>query len=116
MNILLVEDDNELRSVIKDIFQSVGISIVEATNGLEALDTIKNFDFDLIITDVQMPKLDGYNLIKAIKSLKIDTPVIVMTGGSRYSKEDFMNIGAFGYFEKGSISPMAILSLFEKSA
>lgn len=116
MNILIVEDNDEVREILKDVFQSVGVSIVEATNGLEALETLKNSVFDLILTDVQMPKLDGYNLIKEVKSLKIDTPVIVISGGSKYSREDILNAGASEYFEKCSFNPFNISVFSQKSA
>lgn len=116
MNLLLVEDDQEIRNVLNEIFSSLGISIVESADGLEALEVLKNFDFDLIITDIQMPKMDGYEFLLNLKLLKISTPVIVLSGGSKYSKDDLLKAGAWAYFEKGSFNPFEIQNFLQKIA
>ena len=115
LKLLLVEDDYDVRTTLKDIFSVSGISIVEASNGLEALEALKDFDFDFIITDVQMPNMNGYELLLNLKNLNIQTPVIVLSGGSKYSKEDLLKAGALAYFEKGSFSFFEIKCLLQKT-
>ena len=90
-NILIVDDSSTSRMIIKRCFEISGIDDSEyyyAGNGLEALDVVKNQEIDLIITDINMPKMDGSNLIKKLKSeesLK-DIPIVVtssMSGSGR---------------------------------
>ena len=116
MNLLLVDDNIDLRSTFKEVFLSLGYSVVEASDGTEAIDILNKFDFDLIITDVQMPNMNGFDLLVAIKKLKIQTPVVVISGGSKYSREDILNAGASEYFEKCSFNPFNISVFSQKSA
>lgn len=116
MTLLLVEDDYDIRTTMRDIFSVSGISIVEASDGLEALETLKKFDFDFIITDIQMPNMNGYELLLSLKELKIPTPVIVLSGGSKYSKDDLLKAGALAYFEKGAFNLFDITRYIQKIA
>ncbi len=80
--ILLVEDDHEVRQFAKDALIFLGYKVVEAENGFEALEYLKNQDyqFDLILSDVVMPGIGGAELYQKMKDLDIDIPVLFSSG------------------------------------
>ncbi len=78
MNILVVDDEKLIRSVIKDYLENENMNVLEAENGLEALRIFKEEKIDLIILDIMMPKMDGYETLKEIRKLA-ETPVIMLT-------------------------------------
>lgn len=86
---VLVVDDNEINNlVISKIFRAWGINFVFATNGLEAIDLFKNTVYDLILMDLQMPELDGFETCKKIRALESDnryTPIIALSASSEPS-------------------------------
>ena len=73
--ILVVDDEVNIRLVVKEYAEFEGYEVREAENGMQAIEMVKNEDFDLIIMDVMMPKLDGYSVCKEIKKVK-NIPVI----------------------------------------
>lgn len=83
---VLVVDDNEINNlVMSKIFRSWGINFVFATNGLVAIELFKNTVYDLILMDLQMPKLDGFETCKKIRALESDnryTPIIALSASS----------------------------------
>lgn len=80
-SLLIVEDKQELRTFLKDSFKDVFKYIYTAEDGIYALDTIKNKQPDIIVSDVMMPRMDGYELCKSIKSnIEIShIPIILLT-------------------------------------
>lgn len=86
---ILVVDDNEINNlVISKIFRAWGINFVFATNGLEAIDLFKNTVYDLILMDLQMPELDGFETCKKIRLLELGqkhTPIIALSASSESS-------------------------------
>lgn len=86
---ILVVDDNEINNlVISKIFRAWGVNFVFATNGLEAIDLFKNTVYDLILMDLQMPKLNGFETCKQIRALESDkqhTPIIALSASSEAS-------------------------------
>ena len=80
LNILLVDDEEMVRSTIADMLLVLGHHTLEAGDGVEALEILKNNCFDLIITDVGMPNMDGLTLIEQIRKAQIETPIIVVAG------------------------------------
>ena len=79
-----------------------GARLMEAENGAEALEMLKNQDVDLILTDMNMPEMDGAGLISAVRSeLKRDTPIIIVTTmGEQRDRELGLSLGANGYITK----------------
>ncbi|MDR0362563.1 MAG: response regulator [Planctomycetota bacterium] len=67
-SILIVDDYPAVRRAIKDIVVSLGLHVSEAENGLEAQDILKNKDFDLVISDLVMPEMDGFELTEALRA------------------------------------------------
>ncbi|MCI8330909.1 MAG: response regulator transcription factor [Bacilli bacterium] len=78
MNILVVDDEMLIRNVIKDYLENEGYEIYEAENGQEAIRVYKEEKIDLIILDIMMPKMDGYETLKELRRLG-ETPVIMLT-------------------------------------
>lgn len=78
--ILLVEDDTVIRGDVRECLLKAGYEVAEAKDGAQALELVSSREFDLVITDFVMPKLDGFKLIEAIRFKSPETPVIFMTG------------------------------------
>lgn len=76
--ILIVEDESKLREFISLYFRAEGYEVVEAHDGLMALEIFKEGAFDLLVVDIMMPKLDGYGLCQAIRRVS-QVPIIILT-------------------------------------
>ena len=100
-NILVVEDDKNLRKLITTYLQRNKYSTYEATNGEEALNVLDQSYIDLIVSDIMMPKMDGYELIKSLREAKYDVPILIITAKSEIEdkKEGFL-LGADDYMVK----------------
>lgn len=77
--ILLVEDDNNLRNLLSEYLGTLGYKVKEASSGVAALDLFLSEHFDLLISDIMMPGMDGNDLVSKIKRHKKDMPVIMLT-------------------------------------
>jgi len=99
--VLLVDDDQELLHIMEKVISSFGYRIVTVGNGEEAIEQLKSDDFDLVITDMVMPQMDGMELLGHIKEKYPDSDVIVATGFSeKYSYSDIIRAGASDYIVK----------------
>jgi two-component system, response regulator FlrC len=99
--VLIVEDDNDLREALTDTLTIAGYIPKTAVNGEDALDVLQNESIDMVISDVQMTRMDGINLLKRIKTTQVCLPVILMTAfGSVQQAVDAMQIGAVDYLVK----------------
>ncbi|MBP9707870.1 MAG: response regulator, partial [Oligoflexales bacterium] len=84
LRVLLVDDEREIRSTIIESIAEFGVDqVVEAQNGIEALEILKREKFDLILTDMKMPGMGGLELVNAIKNLSLSPKpqIVVITGG-----------------------------------
>lgn len=103
-NVLIVEDSKAIRSMVRVVLEEAGgLFAVEAGNGFEALKTLPTRAFDLIITDINMPDINGLELIGFVKSNPAykDIPlIIVSTEKSEEDKKRGMALGAAGYVVK----------------
>ena len=79
MNILIIEDDAQLNIAINEFFKIKGFDAVSTTDGLEAIELIDSRHFDFYVLDINIPHIDGLELIKHIRATDIDTPVITIT-------------------------------------
>ena len=70
MRVLVVDDEKLIRDVIKEYLLLENIKVDEAENGLQAVDEVKHNDYDIIIMDIMMPKMDGYTACREIKNIK----------------------------------------------
>lgn len=107
--ILIVDDEINIRLVVKEYAEFEGYEVKEAENGMQAIDMVKAEDFDLIIMDVMMPKLDGYSACKEIKKIK-NIPVIMLSArGEEYDKLFGFEIGIDDYVVK-PFSPKELMA------
>lgn len=79
LKILIAEDDQELRQLFAHVLRKNGYQVEGVSNGQEALDALDNTYFDLIISDVMMPQMDGYTLVSQLREAGINTPVLMVT-------------------------------------
>ena len=84
--ILIVDDEKMIRNVVKEYAEFEGYETAEAENGMEAVELCRKEDFDIIIMDIMMPRLDGYSAVKEIRKTK-QIPVIMLSArGEEYDK------------------------------
>ena len=99
--ILIIEDEKSLREVLRILLEEEGYEITTASNGLEGMDYIQNDIFDLVVTDIKMPKADGFEVLKKVKGISPSTIVIMITAfGTTESTIEAMKLGAYDYIHK----------------
>jgi len=76
----IIEDDNQVLSMMKSYFEYSGYNVITASNGMDGLKMLKSEDYDLVITDIVMPYVSGIGIICAMKEKSPDIPVIAITG------------------------------------
>ncbi|MDD3169661.1 MAG: response regulator, partial [Eubacteriales bacterium] len=95
--ILIVDDEQKIREVIREYSEFNGYAADEAENGMEAVGLCKLNDYDLIIMDIMMPKLDGFSACKEIRKIK-EIPVIMLSArGEEYDKLFGFELGIDDY-------------------
>ena len=100
MRVLVVDDEKLIRDVIKEYLLLEEMDVEEASNGEEALEKVKNNDFDIVIMDIMMPKMDGYTACREIKKIK-DVPFIMLSArGEEYDKLIGFDLGIDDYVTK----------------
>ena len=85
--ILVVEDNEDYRELLENYFLEAGYAITSAEDGIKAIECIDEREFDLVILDIMLPKLDGFTLCEFIRK-KSDVPIVMLT--ARFSEEDQM--------------------------
>ena len=99
--ILVVDDEASMRRGISDNLEFEGFEIAEAANGFEALEKLQEQQFDLLVLDVMMPKMSGFDVCKQMRQQQIDTPVIFLTAkGEEIDKVLGLELGADDYMTK----------------
>ncbi|MGN0813480.1 MAG: response regulator transcription factor [Candidatus Coproplasma sp.] len=109
MKVLIVDDEEMIRGVLKEYVEFEGNEAYEAADGMEAVRMCKETDFDVILMDVMMPRLDGFSAVKEIKKSK-DVPVIMLSArGEEYDKLFGFEIGVDDYVTK-PFSPKEVMA------
>ena len=99
--LLIVEDDKELNKSVCSYFQTSGYNVVSCENGLEALNKMKTEKFDLVISDIMMPVMDGFSFVEKVRESKDQTPIIFMTArDDKFSKQLGYKLGVDDYITK----------------
>ena len=107
--LLVVDDEDKIREVIKEYAEFSGYEVTEAADGMSTIGLCKLNDYDLIIMDVMMPKLDGFSSVKEIKKIK-DIPVIMLSArGEEYDKLFGFELGIDDYVVK-PFSPKELMA------
>lgn len=101
--ILLIEDEAAIRRVLIKILteENKTYEVEEAADGLEGIEKIKDQDYDLILCDIKMPKMDGVEVLEAVKKIKPEIPMVMISGhGDLDTAVNTMRMGAFDYISK----------------
>ncbi|HKX87516.1 MAG TPA: sigma-54 dependent transcriptional regulator [Flavobacterium sp.] len=101
--ILIIEDEAAIRRVLVKILseESEGYKVDEAEDGVQGLEKAKNEDYDLILCDIKMPKMDGVEVLEAVKKIKPEIPMVMISGhGDLETAVNTMRLGAFDYISK----------------
>ena len=112
MRILVAEDDSRLLTQLDALLQQNGYSVDLADNGDHALFLIKEYDYDLAIVDIGMPKLDGFEVIRKARQADISCPILILTARDRWQeKVEGLDAGADDYLTKPASSQLIIQTL-----
>ena len=101
--ILIIEDEASIRRVLVKILteENTKYEVFEAEDGLIGTEMIKNADFDLVLCDIKMPKMDGVEVLEAVKKIKPEIPMVMISGhGDLDTAVNTMRMGAFDYISK----------------
>ena len=101
--ILVIEDEAAIRRVLTKILseESDTYEVEEAEDGLAGIEKIKSTDYDLVLCDIKMPKMDGVEVLEATKKIKPETPMVMISGhGDLDTAVNTMRLGAFDYISK----------------
>ena len=101
--ILIIEDEAAIRRVLVKILseENDAYQVEEAEDGLVGIEKIKKEDYDLVLCDIKMPKMDGVEVLEAVKKLKPETPMVMISGhGDLDTAVNTMRLGAFDYISK----------------
>lgn len=115
--ILVADDSVTSRMLIKNILETSGYAVETATDGLEALTSLRNREFDLLVSDVEMPRMNGFELTTSVRAdQKLnEMPVVLVTAlSSREDKERGIDAGANAYIVKSSFDQSDLLSVVSK--
>jgi len=101
--ILIIEDEAAIRRVLVKILseENSAYELTQAQDGLEGIEKIRDQDFDLVLCDIKMPKMDGVEVLQAAKKIKPETPMVMISGhGDLDTAVQTMRLGAFDYISK----------------
>ncbi|MEQ8267165.1 MAG: response regulator [Parvibaculum sp.] len=96
--VLVFDDDDAIRDVVERLLESAGFAVVRGRPGRGALQQVARTDYDILLTDIYMPDVDGIEIVRATRQARPDVPIICMSGGSTYLSAEFSLTlsGAFG--------------------
>lgn len=105
LKILVAEDDRELRRLFAHVLIKNGYSVKEVSNGREALDAIEKEHYDLIISDIMMPEMDGYELVRSLRDAGNTTPILMITAKDAF---DDMRMGFLSGTDDYMVKPINV--------
>jgi DNA-binding NtrC family response regulator len=101
--ILIIEDEAAIRRVLAKILseENDSYTVTEAEDGLAGIELIRKEDFDLVLCDIKMPKMDGVEVLEAVKKIKPEIPMVMISGhGDLDTAVNTMRLGALDYISK----------------
>lgn len=99
--ILLVEDDERLQQLYQSVLERAGFLVFAVANGTEALKQLESTQVEVIITDIMMPVMDGYELLETLRSSRVETPVLIITAKADFEdKKKGFQLGTDDYMTK----------------
>jgi len=117
LSVLVVEDSITSRTLLKNILEASGYRVKTAVDGSDALSILKTDEFDIVVSDVEMPRMDGFALTASIRGDKklAELPVILVTGmESREDREHGIDVGANAYIVKSSFDQSRLVEAIQK--
>ena len=115
--LLVVEDSITARSLLKNILESAGYRVETAVDGIDAMTALRSGQFDLVVSDVEMPRMDGFELTARIRADKklVELPVVLVTAlESREHKERGIEVGANAYIVKSSFDQSNLFAVIRR--
>jgi two-component system, chemotaxis family, sensor kinase CheA len=114
--IMIVDDSPTTRAIMLNLFTAAGYAVVTATDGLDALERLRTHPVDLVVSDVEMPRLNGFDLTRQVK-LKFGLPVILVTGREKEEhRREGLEAGADAYVIKSTFEGQGLLDVVEQFA
>ena len=116
-SILVVEDSITSRALLKNILESAGYDISTAVDGIDAYTALKTGTFDLLVSDVEMPRMDGFDLTARVRADKqlAQMPVVLVTAlETREHRERGIDVGANAYIVKSSFEQSNLLEIIRR--
>jgi two-component system chemotaxis sensor kinase CheA len=116
-SVLVAEDSITSRTLLKSILETAGYQVETAVDGIEAFTKLRSGQFDLVVSDVEMPRLNGFGLTSKIRSDKqlAELPVVLVTAlGSRDDREHGIDVGANAYIVKSSFDESNLLDVIRR--
>lgn len=116
-SVLIAEDSSTARLLLKNIFEGAGYDVKTAVNGADALTMIKAEIIDLLVSDVEMPRMDGFKLTEKLRANEDtkDLPIILCTSlGSQEDREHGIEVGANAYIDKSNFAQSNLLEIAKK--
>jgi two-component system chemotaxis sensor kinase CheA len=116
-NILVVEDSITARTLLKGILEAAGYGVVTAVDGVDGYTQLKSGAFDIVVSDVDMPRMNGFDLTAKVRSDKAlaDVPVVLVTAlESREDREHGSEVGANAYIVKSRFDQSDLLAVIRR--
>src|SRR5450755_2918720 len=117
IRVLVVDDEDDQRQLLADIVSSMGFAVETARDGQEAMEAQAKSPADVIVTDLMMPRMDGFGLLRGLQALGDSTPTIVLTGFGNIEKAISIvhDLKAF-WFQEKPVQPSVLRALVERAA
>jgi DNA-binding response OmpR family regulator len=113
--ILIIEDETSLTKILADELIAAGFDVSTVFDGRRALQTLKIEHFDLILLDLILPNVDGFEILAETKKMKIKAPIIVLSNlGQKEDIQKSMDLGATEYFVKSNVTVSSIVDFVTK--
>lgn len=92
--LLIIEDDEDLLECLADLVDLSRWNVLKAENGEVGIELAKTHNIDLVLSDIDMPKMNGVEFLSEFRQINKKTPVIMMSGGLRFSEKELLKLGA----------------------